>query len=1180
VPTTDHRTRAASELDRDLAVTAGAGAGKTTVLVDRFVAIATDPAVGPEHVLAITFTRKAAVEMKERVIRELEKRGEVALRRATEGAYISTIHGFAERILRERPFDARIDPAFGVITDYDKELWIEEALQEMYERKDLREFAPRLKKSFEGGWKLFVVVREVARLLREGPAAAQREASVVHDDDACVKLALDRLRERVRAADLRMLECMRALAPMLDGASFTSRKKMYELSRRYLDAVQQCVAAKSVQGVAAEEWKDTRFTGQIAGDEREPIRRLLDEIRELAPNATFSDFATQEALERELLPLKRAIYSAAAAIGKSYDEHKRSIGALDFHDLQVCAARLLAGNERVRREYADRFRHILLDESQDTDELQYGIIESLRTPDNTLFMVGDPKQAIYEFRGASPDVFHAAVEKLDDACRLQLPENFRSRPEIIAFVNAIGEPLLGAQFVPIVARADYGGEWLDTPAVTAILAEQALVPQEEGKPKPESVSVARPREAAAVAEEVVRLLRERPLVKDPTSRTLSWVPLQPKHVAILFRTRTAIPYFERALAERGVPYVTAAAQGFYERAEVLDCMMMLRVLAQPLDDLALAAVLRSPFVGASDADLWRLRAPAEDRGVPPLYHALRGHEPLTGFRDALRSLRARMRGASASDALESALRAFSYEAAVAAHVDGPAMLANLAKLRRRVRDLGAISPGEAFDELQRTRALMTQEATAPLVGERDDVVVLTTIHQAKGLEWPVVCLPNLQGAKNNRRDDFSPRHGVLLCKALNAAGEEELPLSVSGIIREIAARTEAEERRLLYVALTRARERLILSACVKEREDAPAGAKASSAEKFASPLAFLQAQEGTGLIEPGEHEGDGFRTRVTYVRGDVLEKTAYQGGELLAASFTPTVVEHPAGEATPIAALPLSLKVTELLAYQRCPQVYRFSHELEIEENLPRRAALRGSERPQVSPVEMGTIVHAQLERARFDVTDRDGEVARLVAEQEERARPALSRMLRAVLDGEIGDAVRSAQRVEREWPFAMRVAGVTIEGVIDLAIQGQDGRWTVVDYKSNDFSRRGRLEYLVDYYAPQLDLYATALAGAGLGAVAECALVFLMGPKVHRWAFDRASAATREWASATVTRIAARDYVTSAGPKCELCGYRKRKVCDIGRAWTPTMSVPRGPATSAMAPPGRPGAPTQEETK
>jgi hypothetical protein len=124
------------------------------------------------------------------------------------------------------------------------------------------------------------------------------------------------------------------------------------------------------------------------------------------------------------------------------------------------------------------------------------------------------------------------------------------------------------------------------------------------------------------------------------------------------------------------------------------------------------------------------------------------------------------------------------------------------------------------------------------------------------------------------------------------------------------------------------------------------------------------------------------------------------------------------------------------------------------------------------------------------------------------------------------------------------------LEGILDLAIQGRDGRWTIVDSKSNDFSRTGRLEYLIDYYAPQLELYATALSRAGLGEVAECALVFLSGPRVHRWAFVGRSLDV--WSEEVVARISANDYATAAGPKCDLCGYRKRKVCDIGRAWSP----------------------------
>ena len=1143
-----HRQRASTDLSRDLAVTAGAGAGKTTVLVDRFVTIARDPEVGPGRILAITFTKKAAMEMKERAIRRFEAAGEVELRRATEAAYISTVHGFAERILRERPFDARIDPAFEVITDYDRELWIQGTLQEMYGREDLRSFAGRLKREFKGGWRVFSLVREVARLMREGPKSARLEAAVIGDDERSVALAMERARQVAAGAEASMLECMVALEPMLDGARYKSQKGLYQEAMQYLAAVRACMSAKSSSAAPPDTWASTRFTGQIHGDEREPIKALLQSIKQGAATASFSDWPAQEQLERELLPLKRAIYSAAELIDRSYAAHKRAIGALDFHDLQARAAELLAGNAAVREEYAQRFKHILLDESQDTDELQHSIIESLRTPSNTLFMVGDPKQAIYEFRGANPDVFQAAVSRLPAEDRLQLPENFRSRREVISLINGFGTPLLAEQFVKIDGRADYGETALDDVAVDMICAEQAAIP---GTKRCEPVSAARPREAAAVAERIVALLQGGCTVRDPEAPTVEWVPLRPKHVAILFRTRTAIPYFERALAERGVPYVTAAGQGFYDRAEVLDCIMMLRIIAQPLDDLALAAVLRSPFVGASDADLWRLRQPAA-AARPSLWRAVQGDSALAAFAEAFVALRLRMRGRPASVALEDAIRTFGYEASVAAHADGPAMLANLAKLRRQVRDMGSASALEAYDEMERTRELMSSEATAPLVGAADDVVVLTTIHQAKGLEWPVVCLPNLQSASKGSTDLFSARHGTLLCKAIDGSGDEQLPMSLSGIVAEIARRGEAEERRLLYVALTRARERLILSACVKA-----AGSSGGWGEKKFNPLAFLRAFDGGTLTNEREHDCGSYRTRVRVIRGDVTERTQFQGGAPLATKWKPTLGGVMEPEPRIPEALPLSLKVTELLAYRRCPQVYRFAHVLEVDENVAGRAASRGvgsRDRAGVSPVELGTIVHALLERARFGAASLDAEVARLVADSEESIRASLSRMLTGVIGGDIGDAIRSARRVEREWPFATRIGGVLVEGVIDLAIQGQDGRWTVVDYKSNDFSRSGRYEYLIDYYAPQLDLYALALGKAGLGAVSECALVFLTGPKVHRWSFDPTARDIGVMSGEMVGRIAARDYATSAGPKCDRCGYRKRKVCDVGRSWTPDV--------------------------
>ena len=1150
---TDARKRAVEDLTHDLAVIAGAGAGKTTVLVDRFVELARHPSVGPERVLAITFTRKAAVEMKERAVRELERLGEKELRRKTEAAYISTIHGFAERVLRERPLAARIDPNFSVLTEYDQSLFVEDALRQMYSREDLCSFARRVGKAYGGGWKVFSVVREVARLMREGPEGSAREAKLLTcSDDDCVNGALESAREYQRGREERAIKCLEELLPLLREATFTSRGKRYQEYCDYMAAAESCVGCGSL-AEALKVLESTAFTGQIPAEERREVKQRTDLVREIAREICSVDWPTQERLERELIPLKHAIYSAARDIDESYTAHKQRLGALDFHDLQKRLHDLLTGNERVRREYAERFRHILLDEAQDTDELQYDIIKRLHTGGDSLFIVGDPKQAIYEFRGANPDVFNGVVADTPLDQRLELPENFRSRPEIISFVNGLGPALLGESFISMKACANYGGEWLAVPAVTAIYAVQEL-PTEEGEPPAfESVGDARAREAAAVAEELVRLLRGRTQVRDPHGKNgdeneAPWTQLRPKHIALLFRTRTPIPHFERALAERGVPYVTAAGLGFFDRAEVLDCIMMLRALAQPLDDLALAAILRSPFVGVKDGRLWRIRAPGENGGEPsPLYHELRRDGGLRVFRKRFERLRERARSISAADALDDAIRVFRYEAALAAHDDGPAMLANLGKLRGRLRELGAISVAEGYTELQRARDLMESEPTAPLVGPHDDVVVLTTIHQAKGLEWPIVCLPSLEMSSKEGGTTFSARRGALLCKALDENGEEVKPLSVAGFAQELTERQEGEERRLLYVALTRARERLILSACTRSVSAFP-----EWKGQFKRPLAFLTAHTAGTLAEPGEHDCGAYMTSVRPIIGPVVATTQLEGGASLSMELRPRPIARPPAEPPPLleSALPLTVKVTELLAFNRCPQVYRFSHVLEIDEHTARETGKRPETDASLTPVELGTIVHSLLERADFHASDVRAEVTRLLEGQPAERHPALARMLETVLTGELGERVRSARRVEREWPFAFNAGGVLVEGVMDLAIQGSDGRWTVVDYKSNDLKHSGQFEYLSNYYTRQLELYALALSKSGLGDVSQCVLVFLTGPRVHEWEFDADSCGVAAWAESIIARIAARDYETTTDAKCERCGYRKRRICAIGQKW------------------------------
>src|SRR5690606_29916759 len=238
---------------------------------------------------------------------------------------------------------------------------------------------------------------------------------------------------------------------------------------------------------------------------------------------------------------------------------------------------------------------------------------------------------------------------------------------------------------------------------------------------------------------------------------------------------------------------------------------------------------------------------------------------------------------------------------------------------------------------------------------------------------------------------------------------------------------------------TRARERLLLSASVKPKQLA----KEKDGKVFVSPFDFLLASTNGELAEEGEHDCGSYRTRVHILEDAVTSCTRFHGGAMLAESCPELRMtrahDHAFAGGVPRARQrPLSLRVTELLAYERCPLDHRFSHLLEIPEHAPRRARVRGEESAKISPVELGTVVHGLLERARFDAPDTSAEVLRLLVDQPPELHGRLTRMLGTVLDGDIGRLARAAVRVEREWQFAFRVAGVLVEGVIDLALQDE----------------------------------------------------------------------------------------------------------------------------------------------
>ncbi len=476
----------------------------------------------------------------------------------------------------------------------------------------------------------------------------------------------------------------------------------------------------------------------------------------------------------------------------------------------------------MREEARARFDGVLVDEYQDTNPAQERLLAALRVPGRQ-FVVGDPRQAIYGFRGADVGGFARAREAAGEEGRVDLAENFRSRPEILRFSNAVLGPAFAA-----------GGD--------AQVPFGRLLPGAAHGPKPApSVEVhlvggdaplgdLRPREAALVAGRIRHLVAGGGTwftrcddFGAPDGRPLGW-----GDAAVLLRATTDIKIYERALADADVPYQVVKGRGFYEAREVVDLANLLVALEDPTDDLALAVALRSPFAGLDDGALLALAdarrrlgegaalsvllAPGSRR-VPGLSPEMRRR--LDRFRAAWGTLLDLRRRGRLHETVDAALRETGYDLAVLLQPGGRQRAANLRKVRERARSFeagGLGGPGEFVRLVRRLRLREERETEAPLAAE--DAVALLTVHQAKGLEWPLVCIPDLGRLPPAVGGAVLVRGGSAGLRVLRGRERRPTPLWERLRAEEERAR-DAESVRLFHVALTRAMEHLVLSACVK-----------------------------------------------------------------------------------------------------------------------------------------------------------------------------------------------------------------------------------------------------------------------------------------------------------------------------------------------------------------------------
>jgi ATP-dependent helicase/nuclease subunit A len=1074
---------------QNVVLEASAGTGKTSVLVSRYINLL-KAGVDPANILAMTFTRKAAAEMRERIIRELkaaasrsefdrarwndvrDRLGEIA---------ISTIDAFCLSLLREYPLEADLDPGFEMADETEVPRLIEDALD-----RSMRIFASRAKHE-----------PDIALVLAQlGVSRARQGLALLLDRRLVAWTALNRFLSRGPSDLTAATVCRRAATALHDAlrtapgglAAFLNQGPIdhprYQLLVRDLrrfaeldrsgDADIRAVLDRAGAHFLTVEGKPRRSGGipPYKGDRDYPSA----DIGRLHRTAVFQVAPQIERVlagfTRDLnVVLARGIRQMFAIALQQYRETLEERSVLDFSDVLERALALLRqmdefSQSRFRLE--SRYHHVLVDEFQDTSRAQWELVslliqswgEGLGLPtDPSIFIVGDRKQSIYRFRDAEVAVLQEAGRYIEGLRpggnpRRSITRSFRALPELLSFVNDLfGEIAQGGSRpddfryddtdrFPLDAAADHRGPVL------------GLAAEDDAE-----------RCAAAVAGEIERILREESIRDRQTG-----VARQARagDVAILFRSRTSHREFQQALEERGIPAYVYKGLGFFDADEIKDVSALIRYLANPLSDLRTAAFLRSRFVRLSDAAIARLgpklAAAVTDPGRPDRFAELDAEDRrvLDHVRAHVGGWLARVDRVPPADLIEHVLSTTAY----AFELRGPRRQQaweNLKKMRgliRRIQNRGYATFTRIADHIDS----LTPGDESNAVIEALDAVNLMTVHASKGLEFPIVFVVNLARGASGPPDPIR----------VVAEGEDGLPsVSVGPFVSETDEaerdREKHETRRLLYVALTRARDRLYLSSVLKDRS--LVAGRGSLAEVLPDSFKHLFNHAATTFAECGLVGWSGRSGR----------------------SYDWRICRPPASSHTFVA------QPSDNVAARRADRFGPISGE-----TVDRRSVtdwLDAAERPVPAAegqqrVTAGILVHRLMQSSAGSESADDS----VKAFARRLLRPG-ERVLIANVDAIVDEAVSawrslrsrkdlaallSGERILHEVPFSMvtRAQGrpILLRGVIDCLVQRDDGSVLVIEFKTG----RPRPSH-----QRQLDLYVEAAASIYPGVRVEGQLIY-----------------------------------------------------------------------------------------
>jgi ATP-dependent helicase/nuclease subunit A len=1045
----DVRDTVAGDLARTLFVEAGAGSGKTTVLVNRVCALV-DAGIDIRKIAAITFTEKAAAELRLRVREELEARGTEAgdAARAVLGeAPMSTLHAFARRLLTEHGLAVGVPPRFDVLDEVGEAIYLEARW---------RELAGRL---FDPKGPLAPVVRRAVELgLTPGR---------IRDIVFSLHQSYDRLRETpgrwqwpADTVDL----------PPVDMSSFLQPLSMLKTEG---DAVLEEYIARAQKA-------DTDET-------------RIDVLRTEGVLPSKGAKASRDALKALLFDLRReaitALVPALAASVLDWADHRRRDGELLFHDL-LALARDALRHDDVRAACHAAYERILIDEFQDTDPLQVEIAVLLASsrPDiasrewfddpltpadaGRLFFVGDPKQSIYRFRRADVELYRRAQDVFADPA-LHLTENFRTVASIVDFINTLFDSWMndadaGAQ-PDYVALTPHVPDHETSPTVVTIGEELAELPTAE----------VRSREAEEVVRVIAQAKREGWMVRAGSDELR---PARYSDIAVLMPTRATLPALDHGLDTAGIPARVESRMLIWNTAEVRDLLAVLSAIADPNDQVATVAALRSPGLACSDADLAAWRWHDGRWSYLAVEHAPDPTHPVAVAMTVLRDLHRERYWLSIGEMVRRVIDVCHLRELAFAHARPRDRWRRIDFFLAQARAFEAAG-GSSIEEFvgwareQAERDVWVNDAIAP--DADDDAVRILTVHASKGLEFPIVVFMGL----NSRYQAIGPP--VLWGSdgpEVKAGAQNGARFETAGygdLWNDEQAAFRAERVRLAYVAMTRARDRLVVSLF---RPNPSLETLAREIAPRCPPVPKLEAPElpatGTDVeIEPLANPG-GLDDRESWAAARAAALARLGRSPAVAATRVQHLVPTADEDAAP---------GDNAEEHDDDEPVLESSDEADDrgDEEPPWRRGRAGTA--------IGRAVHAVLQTA--DLATGAGvddlAAAQAAAEGVPDLAGDIARRVRGVLDSPSVRAAVASDRYWREVFVAVPVGDRVLEGFIDLLYEGAAGELVVVDYKTDGVRAEADADEAVARYRLQAAAYAVAVRRSLGREVERCAFLF-----------------------------------------------------------------------------------------